>query len=249
MPAIPHGSGLLGISCVSRNYCVAVGYSGDGTNPPTAPLAEVFEGSSWRAMATPDPTSYPLAAPNLTGVSCWAQNRCVAVGTMGLRSHGTRSFSERLNATGWHLTPVPEPPGTAKGSRELTQLGSVSCPAPSRCLGVGSLNIGRTGSGSLFEAFSGAGWRVGSGPNPSAGSDLNGGISCVSANACTAVGFDDVTGQPLIEHWDGNRWRVERTPGLPVGVRLNDVGCAQPHDCLANGTTDEQQGFSAAETP
>ncbi len=67
-----------GVSCAAVIACVAVGDSAGNLNDyPTATLAEVWDGTTWRILDTPDPAG---ASSALLGVSCVEPSTCVAVG-------------------------------------------------------------------------------------------------------------------------------------------------------------------------
>jgi hypothetical protein len=84
-------------------------------------------------------------------------------------------------------------------------------------------------------------------------------VSCASATACTAVGYFDFgagcvsadnpgpcTQLPLVEHWNGSRWSIQRAPA-PRDARdvgLNDVSCTATTACTAVGgfTNSARQG-------
>ena len=77
-------------------------------------------------------------------------------------------------------------------------------------------------------------------PSPSRGTDsLLGGVSCVSATACTAAG-DYVTsggpGRTLIESWNGTKWSVTHSPSPGTRDMLNGVSCASAATCTAAGS-------------
>lgn len=73
-------------------------------------------------------------------------------------------------------------------------------------------------------------------------------VSCSSTTACTAVGRD--VNSPIVEHWDGARWTVQRTPN-PRDVRqeLNDVSCTSRAACTAVGNyvDADRRGFPLVE--
>jgi sugar lactone lactonase YvrE len=64
------------------------------------------------------------------------------------------------------------------------------------------------------------------------------GVSCLSANDCTAVGYyNNKTNQTLVEHWDGTSWQVVASPN-PAGAlesRLEGVSCTSSTNCTAVG--------------
>jgi sugar lactone lactonase YvrE len=67
-----------------------------------------------------------------------------------------------------------------------------------------------------------------------------GGVSCVSASSCTAVGYyknSAGTTVSLAERWDGTEWKVQATPN-PAGAlesRLEGVSCSTASNCSAVG--------------
>jgi hypothetical protein len=67
------------------------------------------------------------------------------------------------------------------------------------------------------------------------------GVSCASADACTAVGQEspgNIAGGELAEVWDGASWLVIETDTLDFdfGSQLASVSCAAPGACLAVGS-------------
>lgn len=66
------------------------------------------------------------------------------------------------------------------------------------------------------------------------------GVSCPSADSCTAVGSrTDSSGTvlALAEHWNGSTWAIQATPN-PAGTgfsTLNGVSCTSATDCTAVG--------------
>lgn len=68
------------------------------------------------------------------------------------------------------------------------------------------------------------------------------GIACRSAASCFAVGTDSRTHFVLAEHWNGRKWRVQRSPSLPdigggraAAAELSGVSCSGA-DCMATGS-------------
>jgi len=79
-------------------------------------------------------------------------------------------------------------------------------------------------------------------PSPSRGTDsLLGGVSCVSATACTAAGDYATSGGPgrtLIESWNGTKWSVVPSPnrgGSNGGSVLYGVSCVSATACTVAG--------------
>ncbi|MGA2928351.1 MAG: hypothetical protein ABSG43_20630 [Solirubrobacteraceae bacterium] len=77
-------------------------------------------------------------------------------------------------------------------------------------------------------------------------------VSCVSANACTAVGggvehvLADAGTAPLAERWNGRRWSIQPTPTRKRWVGFVDpltgVSCATAKSCTAVGSTTDANG-------
>ena len=103
-------------------------------------------------------------------------------------------------------------------------------------------------------------WTIVATPNPPPritrfGSDdlggTLGGVSCVSANSCWAVGASGErrgVGATLGEFWDGTSWRLESTPNPTAKTEkfaeLFDVSCASKNACLAVGGYNNVRGVS-----
>lgn len=85
-------------------------------------------------------------------------------------------------------------------------------------------------------------WSVTPAPSPPlASAAVLSSVSCPSPQACFAVGYDlDAAGAPvaLVERWNGTRWTIQATPGLPGATSgfLFGVSCATPRSCSAVGS-------------
>jgi hypothetical protein len=231
--------GLQAVSCASRTVCMAVG-SYELIQPakpkPHAQilnLAELWNGRAWKRLATPDHG----AGNQLTGVSCTAPNRCVAV---GWSLAGT--IAESWNGSRWRLMTTPNPaPDIA--------LNGVSCAGASHCVAVGAEDFG---DGPLVaEVWNGHSWQVHNPPNPSSIVDALASVSCASPTGCIAVGGyltppgPNSPSQPktLAEGWNGKSWHLLQaiTPaGTKAGAGLHGVACAKANSCLAIGGADEK---------
>ena len=134
-------------------------------------------------------------------------------------------------------------PGVRSAARPaLTdQLLAVSCPARRRCIAVGIANFDHQAM--LAERWTGRRWSVMhlAQPAGATGGGLTG-VSCTSARACTAVGFDfnPATGSgPVAERWNGRRWHIQATPTVGSGgVPFAGVSCASRTSCTAVGYYD-----------
>jgi hypothetical protein len=138
--------------------------------------------------------------------------------------------------SGWHIQPTPNPPSTGG------VLAADSCASPTACMAVGSY---RNGSRvfPLAERWNGTSWSLLKPPVPTGAGDTSLlGVSCVSANACIAVGsYRSKSGNvlTLAEAWNGTSWSIQPVP-LPAGAArafLNSVSCTSASACIAVGSS------------
>jgi hypothetical protein len=185
-----NGTSLLeAVSCPAANSCVAVGnyYSANGE----APLAEVWNGSTWKLThpvilgVKPKPQLVML-----NGVSCVSATDCVAVGNYNTRTGHV--LIEGWNGSTWARQPAPAPAGMS--SIHVT---GVSCPAANNCTAVG---YGTTTSTAVAfaERWNGSHWTLQIIPKPSGTGIVPGlsAVSCFAPATCTAVGVS--TPKPAI---------------------------------------------------
>jgi hypothetical protein len=268
-PANPYGSpddnGLVSVSCVSAQFCEAVGAG------PTVGLALMWNGTSWTVQSRPgtedvstqsvscasssfclsvdawgnvdlwDGTSWS-AGPAVTAltyvgsVSCLSGTFCEAVG-----SNASGPLAAVWNGTSWTAQTVAGPVSTA--------LNSVSCTSASSCEAVGEV-ADNGEEGTLAESWDGSAWTVQTIPDPDTtqGAQLTG-VSCASATSCTAVGWltssdisTDGQQQTVVETWDGTAWTLESSPNPGNGNILQGVSCVSTQLCTAAGMTNDEGG-------
>lgn len=212
------GSSFQGVSCASAASCVAVGNSTTPTG--TVTLAEVWNGTSWSLMTTPDSS----AEKNnwLTSISCESSRFCMAAGydnnTVDTRG---APISMTWNGASWSLDPVPS---VGKNSA----LYSVSCTSRTSCEAGGSTFAAR---------WNGASWTV---QFPLTRRGPFQAVSCVSG-LCQAVGgyWAKALKAPsgvVAEVWSGSRWAKEAIAlagrRLPT---LKGISCVSAAVCMAVG--------------
>jgi hypothetical protein len=207
-------SSLTSVSCTTANRCMAVGYAA-AVNwlQGQLPIAEQWNGTSWRVLPTPDPL--PGEINSFWSVSCSSASRCMAVGGSEVNqgAGSLPSFAEAWNGSNWRLVKAANPP---TGRRQLT---GVSCTAAARCMAVGNSTTVEAikGSGPYAEAWNGTSWRLLTVPGPGSlayyGLGLAG-VSCANSASCIAVGgFFTNPGansrsSTLAEAWNGISWRA-----------------------------------------
>jgi hypothetical protein len=227
---------FFGVSCTSSTVCVAVGEYGTGVHtmiPKGVPIVESWNGRNWRFQ--PIPTRAGAQPAGLSSVSCPTSRVCTAVGY-----DGSLPLVERWNGSRWTEQTVSIPPAANGGSFD-----AVTCIAAASCTAVGAYTTPEFITYTLAEHWNGRTWSIVATPNPpisrAAGLD---GISCPTANVCSAVGgydYSDASGNTIshsfAERWDGTRWRLESTPE-PAGTQvagLTAVSCGSGRSCTAVG--------------
>lgn len=180
-PQLPSGFeselSLTKMSCVTANWCMAVGNAWVSPSEPQA-VGFVYDGST--LTYTPLPSS-PYSV--LTGVSCTAVDECTAVGyTGGILGSPKAALTAQFDSSGWNLT-SPAVPATATSS----SLAGVSCVTAHWCMAGGSAPDA-TGGNSLIDRFHGNTWDVESILNPPGDRSEINDISCPTQTFCAAVG-------------------------------------------------------------
>jgi hypothetical protein len=175
---------------------------------------------AWRRLVTGSgPLAARIARPLVAGVLA-----CGTVLAMSAPALG--------QPPSWSV--VPSPNGTGSLFNELA---GISCVSAAACTAVGFYQNRRHVFRTLTESWNGTTWSVVPSPNigPSVANQLEG-VSCVSASACTAVGFHG--SGTLVESWDGTSWSVVPSPGPGV---LGGVSCLSASACTAVGRTGREK--------
>jgi hypothetical protein len=214
---------LVSESCLSARRCQAVGSYADLAGVAVT-LAETWDGRTWRTEATP--REQGAVASALSGVSCAAQDACIAVGGYIDSTQRQLPLAETWDGVAWKIQPIPNPIGSTS-----TFLSAVACTSPRHCVAVGSaLRPNRPEM--LAEEWNGTRWQVLATPKPDNGSGILSALSCAGPNACVAVG--SFNGRTLAEFWNGTSWSTQLTPG-PDQSFLLGVSCPAIDNCHAVG--------------
>lgn len=212
--------GLSGISCVSTDWCTAVG----STSPTTGPertLIETWNGQRWNRMPSPSTPGNDY----LSAVSCASRHFCVAVGYTTPPGGATnQALAESFDGNRWTLRP---PPVIAPGTDHL--LTAVSCPASGWCLAVGGYRP-KTAS-PVADRYSNGRWTVITVPGHHK-SGLSS-VVCVNRARCSAVGSDSAAA--VVEDYLQGTWTAQSVTVPPHGS-LAALGCST-QDCVAVGST------------
>jgi hypothetical protein len=191
LPIVAKQTSFDTVFCTSARACIAVGFLMNNPMGHPQPLAEAWNGSSWKAQHVPLPKAAPGGA--LAGISCNPATDCTATGA----SYATNGqpLAERWNGAKWTAQATVAPPNF-KASVTIIGLIGVSCSGARVCTAVG--NYLPNGQPQSFgEGWNGAKWRLqATAPTPSQGS-LLGGLSCSGAK-CFAIGsYFGISGFPL----------------------------------------------------
>jgi hypothetical protein len=222
-------SSLIGVSCVSAHYCVAVGFTIIGGHNNA--YSEVWNGKTWRIKPTPRPkrTTYS----DLGAVSCRTATFCMATGNYQVHnSSKSRALAEEWNGRAWAIKAPPNPHDGVNGD----QIPSVACSSPSACIAVGGYGTanGRAAL-SLVEAWNGRAWAIKASPHPKGARSSLSGVSCTAASSCMAVGSD--RGGLFSGVWNGKTWSIRAVaqPRKVTSTMLNGVSCGTRDACVAVG--------------
>jgi hypothetical protein len=229
-PLTTPGGLFRGISCAEDGTCMAVGQIADGYfQPPYAVRSRPFAEQLTADGAVVEPTGPPAVTDGMfTAVSCASSSICVAVGT-GYRS----PLIEVWDGKTWSRMTAPALHDAA------AQLNGVSCPTPTSCVAVGvAIDLHTDGAGTqwrhqLVETWDGTAWQ--GHVLPGTHNSSLGGVSCVSADRCIAVG-DTMGFGGISEVWDGADWTAQPVPHLADGSgALTAVSCTTETSCVAVG--------------
>lgn len=197
-------SSLQGVSCPSRNACVAVGYS-----QIAHAIVERWNGRSWHRETVPR----SARGTRFFAVSCSSTRACVAVGD-GNAGGATRPFAMSWNGRRWRVAKVPLPHAEPMG-----EFDAVSCTSATACTAAGDKFNPSGRAVTLAERWNGRSWRIERTVNPGDYSasfnipELDG-ISCTAVASCTAIGEYSPGGSAayFLEVWNGRRWQLEPVP-------------------------------------
>jgi hypothetical protein len=97
---------LIGVMCVSKNYCWAVGSYGAG--PAFDNEALRWNGTKWSLATTPNPGGTATGDNNtLISIRCVSRSNCWAVGAAGNGATGLHNEILHWNGSTWSVKPSP----------------------------------------------------------------------------------------------------------------------------------------------
>jgi hypothetical protein len=261
-PAPAIDSSLRAVACPSPGRCLAVGLTGSKYTV-RVPLTARSEDGPWIAWSSDAAGSSDASLTRdreLSAIACVSFAECVAVGRQevpapyfGARSAGDRPLTAVWDGTTWRSQDAVVPPGTAD-----SDLQGVAC-ASSMCMGVGTYAKRLGEDRALAVSWDGSAWRLDVPPTPRSADGpaeaVLSDVACVSTTSCIAVGkftfeLEGLMGTvvaPLIERWDGTRWRIERAPNPgSTDAELYAISCDPTGGCVAVGSQRLRQRTYAA---
>lgn len=220
-----NNSALNGVSASSGRDVWAVGTD-------LGPLMVHNDGRLWRVVPG---AHLPAGNENafLNDVVAITPRLTWAVGSTNSKATG-RTLVEHWDGTHWQVSPSIDPPGA--GAPTLT---SVAETDPHDVWAVGTTDETNAGQ-VLIEHWDGNDWDTVTGVNPPDAPDpLLDSVSALSGPDVWAVGATSGSPpqQPLIEYWNGRRWRIVPGPSLPDDGRLYQVRAYSPRNVWAVGAS------------
>lgn len=219
------------VSCPSPLWCMAVG-SITANSGAELPLAESWNGKSWKVVASITPRRTDLDV--LNGVSCTSPANCVAVGTSN-----NKLLVEDWDGTGWAVRAAPQPGGATQSA-----LTAVDCPSARFCVAVGSYANTTTGLPflPLVASYNGHSWSAaGAVDQKGASGGILESASCISVKGCMVGGSSENSAgvpTPLADWWNGTKWSVTTQPGLSGGDSyFESVSCTSAQWCMGVGNS------------
>jgi hypothetical protein len=255
---------LSDVSCPEVDWCLAVGASVGYSLPNWAPLAQIWDGSTWTVVDTsdlvePDTAELDLGI-RLDEVSCRSTTDCVATTQQFVSVDGGADIYadvHRWDGTDWY--PLLDDP-----DQEFHEAPKdVDCAVGGMCIITvdhetvayfwDGATFVETGHSDADDAASCAGlafcvrmsdhWPTAEHwdgtawtPVPVPVASLVGAVDCVSASRCVAVGsLDDLGGPMQSLAWDGTAWTALALPVSGNGA-FSGLSCVG-QECVALGTT------------
>ena len=232
---------LSGVSCVSADFCEAVGSYWSQSPPSYTDLAEVWNGQFWAIQTTQ--AMWTKMRFELNSVSCSSRLFCLAVGqyeSLFGSAPYSATWAEQWNGSSW-IGLFPDVEGAT------SDLAGVSCTAATTyCTAVGGYQNASGNGFPLAERWNGSAFSL---QFPASSILASGmtftGVSCPAPTACTAVGTTNVpaispsTYVTVAQSWNGSSWTLDNTPNPPSAVSsiLNGVSCPVTGLCTGVGSS------------
>jgi hypothetical protein len=200
--------------------------------------ASVSGSPSWKVQQRPSPGT-SSNDNGFSGVAVTSPTNAWAVGdyATGPRGSVDRVLIEHWNGKAWKVQRSPN----AGGSISRSALSGVAATSSTDAWAVGYYYDG-TVDRTLIEHWNGKAWQVQQSRNSRGSGDAGlSGVAATSPTNAWAVGsyhYGTVRhggDRTLIEHWNGNAWKVQRSPNPSNVSRLSGVAATSPTNAWAVG--------------
>ncbi len=230
---VPSRDKLLGISCASTTFCMAVGDYYNGSNYQT--LVAEWNGTSWSGVTGADTST--TQDNHLTSVSCTSASFCMAAGYSVDSSSYDQTLVEEWTGSAWSIVASP-----SSSTTQTNLLTSVSCTGTGFCMAAGFNNAPAGIDQSLTEEWGGTSWSTVTSPDTlSTQANVLNGVSCTSPSFCIAVGNYNTGSNTLvvIDQWNGTSWSMVSNSTFNVNTGVNNnllgVSCQNTAFCMTAG--------------
>jgi hypothetical protein len=212
----------------------------DHPGPLAHPRALIAHWDGERVRRMPAATLTGGRNSELDGVAVAGADEVWAVGARGRGDSVQAPLAERFDGTSWTAVRLPALHG---------RLEAVSADAQGKLWAVGRyVPSADSAIASLVLHWDGSAWSQVASPEPGVGSELSG-VAVVDPTLVWAVGWwaphdDRSASHPLVERWDGGRWRQVRIQNPRPGYSgLDAVATTGPADAHAVGTREAYSRF------
>jgi hypothetical protein len=220
---------LYGVAANTSSDVWAVGSAYNSSFQTQLTLVERWNGSAWTIVPSPSPGTAKFcgfqsyAGNYLYGVAAISSSDAWAVGEICPYGSG-RTLIEHWDGTKWEVVSSPNEAGQTTNT-----LVSVAALSANDIWAVGNYLLNDQYQwNTLTEHWDGSKWSIVASPNAARGqkSFLNA-VVAISSTDVWAVGYSEDTQQvpydvPLIEHYDGNSWRIVNSP-YPAPSQYNSL--------------------------
>jgi hypothetical protein len=124
---------MLGVSCSSVSFCLAVGYYFTGTHRAAQALVEKWNGKNWAKVSSPDTGGKHVYYPD--AVSCPTARFCIAAGDF--TPQPASSVVQQTLILRWNGTKLATVTSADASSTQTNTLTGVSCHSTGYCMAAG----------------------------------------------------------------------------------------------------------------